>query len=317
MIEVHELTRDYIVKKKGKKEVKQALKGVSFHVNEGEIFGLLGPNGAGKTTTIKVLTSLLTPTSGTVTILDHDVRKDGDEIRKHINFMFGGDKGIYGRLTAWEYLKYFACLYKVSRKEQNERIANLLELVELTHKKDDKLYTFSKGMTQRIHIARSLINNPKLLFLDEPTIGLDPVVAESMRELILGLSKKQISIILTTHYMKEADELCDRIGIINEGEIKKIGSPKQLKECFSHLRIFETSLKLSDKNSLNDHSVFTNIKQKHIQDNVYILRFEVHSLVSFEQVQQLLSDIGEVLTLDQKEITLEDAYIHIIKGEES
>ncbi|PAE18298.1 multidrug ABC transporter ATP-binding protein, partial [Bacillus sp. 7504-2] len=256
IIEVSELTREYSVKNKRKKEIKLALKGISFDVHEGEIFGLLGPNGAGKTTTIKVLTTLLTPTSGDVKIMKKDVVKEGEEIRSNINFMFGGEKGVYGRLTIWEYLKYFACLYKVPISEQNDRIRELLKLVELEDKKNHKIYTFSKGMIQRVHIARSLINNPNILFLDEPTIGLDPVVAEKIRVIIENLSRRKITIILTTHYMKEADDLCDRIGIISQGEIQVIGTPKEIKGKFSHLNVFEATCRKIQEFSLNEHNLF-------------------------------------------------------------
>jgi ABC-2 type transport system ATP-binding protein len=260
VIEVKNLIREYKTKNKGKTEINKALKGISFDVYEGEIFGLLGPNGAGKTTTIKVLTTLLTPTSGEVKIFEQDIIKDAEDIRPKINFMFGGEKGVYGRLTAWEYLKYFACLYKVPIHQQNTRIDELLRLVDLDDKRDHKIHTFSKGMVQRMHIARSLINNPKIIFLDEPTIGLDPVVAEKIRKIIENLSKNNITIILTTHYMKEADDLCDRIGIITEGEIKALGTPKSIKESHSFLNVYETTCKIQNQQVLFQNDFFTNIK---------------------------------------------------------
>ncbi|WP_413356362.1 ABC transporter ATP-binding protein [Robertmurraya sp. 2P01SA] len=313
MIEVNNLVRVYKVKHKRKKEIKQALKGVSFVVREGEIFGLLGPNGAGKTTAIKVLTTLLTPTSGDVKIMNRDVVTDGDFIRSQINFMFGGEKGVYGRLTAWEYLKYFACLYKVPQVEQNGRIEELLNLVELGDNKDHKIYTFSKGMIQRIHIARALINNPQILFLDEPTIGLDPIVAENIRKIIENLSKNNITVILTTHYMKEADDLCDRIGIINQGEIKAIGTPKEIKESYSFLHVFEATCKMDKENLLESHQYFKHIKVNHINDDLYFIRFEASNSLKYEDVRLELSKKVELISLEQKEITLEDAYINIVK----
>lgn len=313
VIEVTNLIREYKTKNKGKTEIKQALKGISFDVHEGEIFGLLGPNGAGKTTTIKVLTTLLTPTSGEVKILNQDIIKDAENIRPLINFMFGGEKGVYGRLTAWEYLKYFACLYKVPVKEQNNRIDELLRLVELDDKRDQKIYTFSKGMVQRMHIARSLINNPRIIFLDEPTIGLDPVVAEKIRKIIENLSKNNITIILTTHYMKEADDLCDRLGIINEGEIKALGTPKNIKESYSFLNVYETTCKVINEQAILHHDLFKNIKLTPIKSEYLFIRFEVGNSFTYEQVRETLSQHAEIITLEHKEITLEDAYINIVK----
>jgi ABC-2 type transport system ATP-binding protein len=313
VIEVHDLVRDYKVKHKGKREVKRAVNSISFDVHEGEIFGLLGPNGAGKTTTIKVLTTMLSPTSGHVNILGKDIQKEAHAIRSQINFMFGGERGVYGRLTALEYLTYFACLYKVPRPIQKTRLDDLLQLVELEDQRDHKIHTFSKGMIQRIQIARSLINEPKILFLDEPTIGLDPIIAEKTRDIIKSLVKQNISIILTTHYMKEADDLCDRLGIINQGEIKAIGTPKSIKDSYSFVHVYESTLRISNETEFAEDGILQHMNQKHIKDDYFLLRFKVDQKYTYEQVREHVGQIGEVITLEQKEITLEDAYINIMK----
>jgi ABC-2 type transport system ATP-binding protein len=313
VIEVRDLVRDYKVKHKGKKEVNRAVNNISFDVYEGEVFGLLGPNGAGKTTTIKVLTTMLSPTSGQINILGKDIQKDANTIRSQINFMFGGERGVYGRLTALEYLTYFACLYKVPRHAQKARLEDLLQLVELEDKKDHKIHTFSKGMVQRIQIARSLINQPKILFLDEPTIGLDPIIAEKTRDIIKSLVKQNISIILTTHYMKEADDLCDRLGIISQGEIKAIGTPKSIKDSYSFIHVYESTLRISNERDFAEDGILQHVNQKHIKDDYFLLRFKVDQKYTYEQVREHVGLIGEVITLEQKEITLEDAYINIMK----
>jgi ABC-2 type transport system ATP-binding protein len=313
VIEVRDLVRDYKVKHKGKKEVNRAVNNISFDVYEGEVFGLLGPNGAGKTTTIKVLTTMLSPTSGQINILGKDILKDANTIRSQINFMFGGERGVYGRLTALEYLTYFACLYKVPRHAQKARLEDLLQLVELEDKKDHKIHTFSKGMVQRIQIARSLINQPKILFLDEPTIGLDPIIAEKTRDIIKSLVKQNISIILTTHYMKEADDLCDRLGIISQGEIKAIGTPKSIKDSYSFIHVYESTLRISNERDFAEDGILQHVNQKHIKDDYFLLRFKVDQKYTYEQVREHVGLIGEVITLEQKEITLEDAYINIMK----
>ncbi len=158
----------------------EAVRGVSFHIERGEVFGLLGPNGAGKTTTIKMLITLLLPTSGSATILGHDVVADPRAVRRRIGYVFGGDRGLYERLSALDNLRYFAELYAVPAREQRARIGELLELVGLSGRERERVEGFSRGMRQRLHIARGLLHDPDLLFLDEPSIGIDPVGAREL-----------------------------------------------------------------------------------------------------------------------------------------
>lgn len=212
-----------------KKNTIESLKGVSFTVNEGEIFGLLGPNGAGKTTIIKILTTLLAPTSGEAKIFGYDSFGQEKRIRSRINFIFGGERGLYWRLSAYENLQYFGDIYKVPGKVLKERIPKLIKMVNLEGREHEKVEGFSKGMKQRLQIARGLINDPEILFLDEPTIGLDPIGAKDLRNIILDLKAEGKTILLTTHYMHEADELCNRIAIINNGKLIDIDTSKQLK----------------------------------------------------------------------------------------
>lgn len=230
IIQVKNLKRRYsgAVSMTKSKEI-EALKGISFEVNKGEIFGLLGPNGAGKTTTIKILTTLLAPSEGEAEIFGRKCFGEEKYIRERINFIFGGERGLYWRLSALENLQYFGDIYKVPGKVLKERIKALIKLVGLNGRENEKVEGFSKGMKQRLQIARGLINEPEILFLDEPTIGLDPVGAKSLREIILNLKREGRTILLTTHYMQEAEELCDRIAIINHGEIIALDTPKMLK----------------------------------------------------------------------------------------
>src|SRR3954449_9442098 len=164
----------------------EAVRGVSFAVEQGELFGLLGPNGAGKTTTIKMLITLLIPTSGSAKVLGLDVVKDAREVRKRIGYVFGGERGLYERLSAYDNLRYFAELYAVPAREQKSRIAELLELVGLTGREKERVEGYSRGMRQRLHIARGLLHDPPVVFLDEPTIGVDPVGARELRATIAG-----------------------------------------------------------------------------------------------------------------------------------
>jgi len=208
----------------------QALRGVSFHVNGGEIFGLLGPNGAGKTTTIKMLITLLIPTAGTARVLGIDVVKNAHEVRKRIGYVFGGDRGVYERLSGYDNLRYFAELYGVPPAEQKRRIEELLELVGLRGREHERAEGYSRGMKQRLHVARGLLHDPEVIFLDEPTIGLDLLAKQRFRDLLVRLNNEQgTTIFLTTQYLEEADVLADRVGIIDHGHIVAEGTPAALK----------------------------------------------------------------------------------------
>ncbi|MCL2854451.1 MAG: ABC transporter ATP-binding protein [Defluviitaleaceae bacterium] len=244
VIEVKDLVRDFTTGdglfNRNKRTI-NAVKGISFHVEKGEIFGLLGQNGAGKTTTIKMLITMLAPTSGTCRVLGYDVFGQEKQIRHRINFIFGGEYGIYRRLSARDNLKYFANLYKIDKNIRDKRVDELLELVELSDRADTRVETFSKGMAQRVQIARGLINNPEVLFLDEPTIGLDPLGAENLREVIRKLQAGGTTILLTTHNMYEADELCGRIAIIKQGELLTLGTPQEIKSRLTPRRVVEVA----------------------------------------------------------------------------
>ncbi len=231
-IEVSDLCRTYrthvgIVRRR-RTDV-QALAGISFEVERGELFGLLGPNGAGKTTTIKILTTLLLPSSGSARVLGFDPARQPGEIRRRVGHVFGGDRGLYDRLSGLDNLRYFADLYRVPVREKRARIDFLLELVGLRGRERQRVETYSRGMRQRLHIARGLLHDPDVLFLDEPTIGLDPVGAREVRETIAGLRDQGKTILLTTHYMYEADELCQRLAVIAGGRFAASGTPAELK----------------------------------------------------------------------------------------
>lgn len=237
IIEICNLTRIYKVKN-GEDVV--ALKNINLNIKDNEIIGILGVNGAGKTTLIKILSTFLAPTSGTAKINGFNTFGEEKKIRGYINFIYGGERGLYWRLSAYDNLLYFGDLYKVPRKILRERIIELLKLVDLYEERNRKIETFSKGMFQKIQIARGLINDPRILYLDEPTIGLDPIAVKNLHEIIKKLKSQGKTIVLTTHYMEEADKLCDRIAFINKGEIADIGTPGELK--IKHLKDEEGKL---------------------------------------------------------------------------
>lgn len=243
VIEVVNLKREYITTKgwlfRKQKRI-LAVNEINFSVSKGEIFGLLGENGAGKTTTIKMLITLLAPTDGECRVLGFDTFKEAKKVRSKINFVFGGELGVYRRLSARDNLLYFAGLYKIKGLEAKERTEELLKLVELDDVADRLVETYSKGMIQRLQIARGLINNPQIIFMDEPTVGLDPLGANMLRNIIRKLKEDGKTVLLTTHYMQEADELCDHIAIINKGKIVALDSPENLKKEYGEKGVDST-----------------------------------------------------------------------------
>jgi len=236
-VEARQLSRDYSSTKRshliGKRTttVIRALDHVDFEIQEGELFGLLGPNGAGKTTTVKILCTLLEPTGGQAFVKGYDVVKDAAKVRKIVNMVAGGERMLYYRLTSRENLKYFAELYDVPKREVASRVNTLLELVGLSARADDEVEKYSKGMKQRLQICRGLINDPEVLFLDEPTLGLDVNIAKDLRKFIREkiVEEQGKTVLLTTHYMYEAEELCDRVGFLNKGKLIAVGRSEELK----------------------------------------------------------------------------------------
>lgn len=246
VVELNHVSRTYRSKKgwfRRQNVVVEAVKDISFTVKEGEIFGILGQNGAGKTTIMKMLITLLAPTCGECKVLGCDTYGEEKKIRSRINFIFGGELGVYKRLSARDNLRYFCNIYLVPLEKREEHINKILELVDLTEAADRLVETYSKGMIQRLQIGRGLINDPDIVFMDEPTIGLDPIGARMLHDIITNLKRDGKTILLTTHYMYEADELCDRVAIINKGRLIALDSPKHLKELYEgDLNGCETSL---------------------------------------------------------------------------
>lgn len=304
---------------KRKKKIVEALQGITFSVREGEIFGLLGPNGAGKTTTIKILTTMLTPTSGEIRILGLDPVKEFKKLRSQINFILGGERNLYWRLSAYDNLAYFADLYKIPRHIQKNRIPQLLELVGLTEVAHRRVETFSKGMKQKLQIARGLINEPRILFLDEPTIGLDPMSARQLRDILRELKQQGTTILLTTHYMLEADELCDRIAFIDNGMISILDTPDELKKRIDQNSVVACSisgLTENEREKITAHPAIHHIQVEQ-PDQLYRLRIQTH--LPHELIMELYQIVGTVrmTNLSITTPTLEDVYIQMLGGDVS
>lgn len=197
----------------------EALRGIDLTVERGAIFGLLGPNGAGKTTLTKILSTLLLPSAGRAFVLGHDVVREAAWLRPRMGLVLGGERGLYNRISARENLRYFADLYGIPRPEREARITEVLTRVDLEAAADRRVEEFSRGMKQKLHLARGILHRPQILFLDEPTIGLDPKSARETRKLVRSLVADGVTIFLTTHYMFEAEELCPRLAILSKGRI--------------------------------------------------------------------------------------------------
>jgi len=211
----------------------RAVDDIDLHVERGEIFGVLGPNGAGKTTTLKMLATLLEPTSGTARVLGRDVVREAREVRRRMGAVLSDGRSLYWKLTARENLEYFAALYHVPPGARRERIASALAAVHLEDRADDYVERYSTGMRQRLVLARALVPDPELLLLDEPTVGLDPQSARDLRDRVREMRTQGRTVLLTTHYMEEADQLCDRIAIIDHGHIVALDTPAALKRTIA------------------------------------------------------------------------------------
>jgi ABC-2 type transport system ATP-binding protein len=260
----------------------RAVDDISFSVHRGEIFGLLGHNGAGKTTAIRMMTGRTKPTSGTVRIAGFDAVTQLDRVKPLINLVFE-DQNLYERMTGLDNLKFFARLYDAPKG----RVDELLDRVRLdAEARKRKVKTYSSGMKQRLLIARALINDPQILFLDEPTRGLDPSSARELRQIVREMSEKGTTVVLCTHYMEEADELCDKVAFLASGKIVAMDSPRELKLMYGTP---SARLLLKDRSEL---------------------LVDLASPDDARKVEQLMAD-GEVLTIHSQEGTLEDVFVNV------
>ena len=293
-----------------------ALQGISFEVERGELFGLLGPNGAGKTTTIKILTTLLLPNSGSVRVLGLDAVTQYRQLRRRIGYVFGGDKGLYDRISALDNLRFFADVYRVPLRAKQARIEELLEIVGLRGRERERVETYSRGMRQRLHIARGLLHDPEVLFLDEPTIGLDPVGARELRETVANLQRAGKTILLTTHYMLEADELCDRIAIITGGRIVAEGTPVELKRGIVDRNVIEIEAFGVPEASVDRLRLIDGVEAVSVEEQDQAQLIVVRSRRGPELIAPLLGALGDANLgrVVAREPTLEDAYVRLVGG---
>jgi ABC-2 type transport system ATP-binding protein len=286
---------------------------VSFDVKKGEIFGFLGPNGAGKTTTIRMLCTLSRPTGGSATVAGFDIVKNDNQVREHIGLV--SEKMImYDRLTAYENLKLFSKLYNIPKDKMETKIDELLKLVHMEKWRDAQIGTFSTGMKQRINVIRALLNEPSILFLDEPTLGLDPQSTAEIREFIRKINVENgTTIILTTHMMVEADLLCNRVGIIDHGKIVALDTPRALKNMISGEDKLVTEL---DIQNLTNQMVETLqacacVKAITRMSDTKI-KVQANGDEAFDSIlDNVRSSGGKIIAVKNLEPTLEDVFLHI------
>jgi ABC-2 type transport system ATP-binding protein len=261
-----------------------------------------------------MLTTLLTPTSGTAKVLGFDIAKDVIDIRRGIGIIFGGERGLYYRVSGRENLRYFADLYGVPISHREKRISDLLEMVGLADRGEERVEGYSRGMKQRLHIAKGLINDPKLIFMDEPTIGLDPEAARETRAMIKGLVENGKTILLTTHYMYEADELCHRIGVISGGRIVALDSPSALKRFVKDVTVIEVEafgVADGDLMALRQQPDVTAVNANLEGERQTIRVQTVRGSEFITTVTKLLSK-AKIMDVRIKEPTLEDAYLKLV-----
>ncbi len=320
-IEVNHLRRVFrttigVIRRKTKEVV--AVEDISFEVQDGELFGLLGPNGAGKTTTVKMLTTLLIPSGGSARVLGHDVVKQADALRGRIGFIFGGERGLYWRLSAYDNLRYFASLYQLDPAAARQRIPYLLELVGLKDRMHEKVEGYSRGMMQRVHIARTLLHDPPMLFLDEPSIGLDPVAAREMRTIVRNLQAEKKTILLTTHYMFEADALCQRIAVINHGKIIALDTPTGLKKHVQDLAVIELETFGVPPDMVEALRAQPYVDAVSVENREQKQSLVIQSPRGSAAVPDIMAALAglRVGSVVVREPTLEDAYVRLVGGEQ-
>lgn len=318
-IQTANLGRVYKLRSTKKSETRtlEALKDVNLEVNTGEVFGLLGPNGAGKTTLIKILTTLLAPTSGYASVAGYDVAKEPEQVRSRINMVSGGESSGYGLLTVRENLWMFAQFYGISSRLANERIKELLTVVGLADRMNTKSSELSTGLRQKMNIVRGFLTDPDVLFLDEPTLGLDVGASREVRKYVRQWvdEDRRRTLLLTTHYMVEADELCDNVAIINKGQVLACDTPSRLKH-----RLQKDAIFLLEISPLNGMPLATlegirgvQTVAQSTQDGSTSLQFVLEDdSVLGGIITELTAHNIRILNLQKREPTLEDVFVDLV-----
>jgi ABC-2 type transport system ATP-binding protein len=292
-----------------------ALDDVTFEVPTGCVYGLLGPNGAGKTTTVRVLATLLSPTAGSARVFGLDVEHQAKEVRDKIGLVLGGERGLYYRLTGRENLLYFGALNLLDPDLITERSNELLDRFGLAERADSLVSEYSRGMKQRLHLARGLLTDPELLFLDEPTIGLDPIAGREIRDVIPLLARRGKTILLTTHYMFEADLLCDRVALINKGRIVAEGTPADIKHTFSRSTVVEVTIRQPREELVTAIQQMEGVSRVDATSDGALQKLIIQAVPGVEVKTRVAEVIGQdnLVATIERQPTLEEAYISILE----
>ena len=286
----------------------EALKGISFNIQQGECYGLLGPNGAGKTTTISIMSTIVEPNDGEVRIAGYDLKKNPLECKKNIGVVTQ-EIALYNELSAYDNLLFWGGLYNVPKPELTKRIDETVNLLGLTDRKNDKIKTYSGGMKRRVNIASALLHRPKVLFMDEPTVGIDPQSRNLIFEVVEKLHKEGMTIVYTTHYMEEAERLCDRIGIIDNGEIIAQGTLDELRTSGSMKETVVISFtNLSDER----YSIIVNFWKdlQRFDDTIHFYSMDIQ--VALSKIILKCSEVGlDIRHIDIRKINLETIFLSL------
>ncbi|MDQ1024729.1 ABC-2 type transport system ATP-binding protein [Streptomyces umbrinus] len=312
-IELDNLTRTF---RSGQGKTRRAVDQLSLRIERGEMFGLLGPNGAGKTSTVKILMTVLLPTSGHARILGDDVVKQVERVRHRTGVILGGDTGLYARLSARDNLLLFADLYGIPYRDQRRRIGELLDVVGLLKSERTRVETFSRGMKQRLHIARGLLHDPEVVILDEPSNGIDPVGARELRDLVRGTVRNGRTVLMTTHYMFEADELCDRVAVMRDGKKIAEGTPESLKKQTDGQVVLSLDIIGVGEPELDRLRRLPGIRSLSVTAVDGSQRLDLHCDQQTDITAAVMTELRHlsVLRVAKREPTLEDAYVSLVSG---
>ncbi len=310
MIDIQNLTRTFANL--------TAVDNLTLQIEKGEVFGFLGPNGAGKTTTIRMLACLIAATHGTATVAGYDIHKDPLKVRQSVGILTE-NPSLYERLTAYENMDFFAQAYGISdAAERQKRIQELLEFFHLWDRRNDKVAGFSKGMKQKLAIVRATVHRPPVLFLDEPTAGLDPESAKEIRDMMAELSEhEKCTILLSTHHLEDAEKLCKRVLIMNKGKCLLVGTPDELRQKISGQPVIEVNLtRVTSKVLAAVNAASVTKEVKHQQTTLFV-SVEDARLATPEIVRDIVAAEGQILSVNVLRPSLEDAYLKLVKGGET
>ena len=318
IIEIKDLTKRFnTASLTGAARQRIAVNNISFNIEGGEIFGLVGPNGAGKTTTMRMLVTLLKPDHGEILVGGYSIRKNANDVRRQIGFM-PDSFGVYGDMTVQEYLDFFGACYKVHPQQRAHLITDLLDLVDLGHRRDDMVDTLSTGLKQRLGLARVLIHDPSILVLDEPASGLDPRARVEIRELLLEVARLGKTILFSSHILADVGELCTRVGIIEDGKLAALGTLQQLSEhVMPHRQIHIGLLDRKEEAKTMLQSI-TGVSEVRIVENTSRISLEVDFTGDDESIHQLLAKLlaegFPVVHFSEESKNLEEVFMRTTKG---